>query len=86
MPAEQAIACALSQGDAEPSRETDASLTGRQREIADLVARGHSNVQIARQLGISERTATTHVSNILKRLGFASRTQLAAWVAEGGTR
>jgi predicted ATPase/DNA-binding SARP family transcriptional activator/DNA-binding CsgD family transcriptional regulator len=85
MPVEHAIACALSQRDAEPSREIDAALTGRQREIAALVARGDSNVQIARQLGISERTATTHVSNILNRLGLASRTQLAAWVAEGGT-
>jgi DNA-binding NarL/FixJ family response regulator len=47
-------------------------------------AGGKRAVQIARQLGRCECTATTHVSNILNRLAFASRTQLAAWVAEGG--
>ncbi|MDP8923722.1 MAG: tetratricopeptide repeat protein, partial [Chloroflexota bacterium] len=48
-------------------------LTGRQREVAALIARGLTNRQIADQLAVSERTADAHVANILDRLGFSSR-------------
>ena len=59
-------------------------LTKREREVAALVARGKSNREIADQLVVSERTIETHVANILFKLGFASRAQVAAWVVEVG--
>lgn len=58
-----------------------ATLTPREREVLDGVARGLSNRAIADELGITERTARTHVSNILAKLGLASRTQAALLVA-----
>jgi DNA-binding NarL/FixJ family response regulator len=53
------------------------ALTTREREILRLVAEGRSNKEIAAKLVISERTARTHVSNLLGKLGLASRTQAA---------
>ncbi|HWE89641.1 MAG TPA: LuxR C-terminal-related transcriptional regulator [Pseudonocardiaceae bacterium] len=55
-------------------------LTPREREVAELVARGLTNRRIAEELVISPRTASTHVDNILGKLGFNSRAQIAAWV------
>jgi non-specific serine/threonine protein kinase len=57
-------------------------LTRRELEIADLVADGLSNPDIAARLFISVRTAQGHVENILRKLGFNSRTRIAAWVTE----
>jgi DNA-binding NarL/FixJ family response regulator len=57
-------------------------LTEREREVLALVARGHSNKEIATLLDITERTARTHVSNILGKLDLASRTQAALWAIE----
>jgi DNA-binding CsgD family transcriptional regulator/predicted negative regulator of RcsB-dependent stress response len=54
-------------------------LTPRQREVAALVARGLSNQQIAEALVLSVRTVETHVKAILRQLGLASRTEVAAW-------
>ncbi|HEV2475825.1 MAG TPA: LuxR C-terminal-related transcriptional regulator [Candidatus Dormibacteraeota bacterium] len=56
-------------------------LTRRQLEIAWLVAQGLSNKQIAARLVVSERTADSHILNILNKLGFNSRAQIANWVA-----
>jgi non-specific serine/threonine protein kinase len=55
-------------------------LTRRQREIAELVAEGLTNREIAERLVVAQRTAEGHVASILHRLGFTSREQLAAWV------
>jgi DNA-binding NarL/FixJ family response regulator len=55
------------------------TLTPREREVLALIADGRSNQQIATALVVSERTARTHVSNILAKLGVASRTQAALW-------
>ena len=49
--------------------------------MARLVARGRSNKEIAAQLVVSQRTAEGHMQRILTKLGFTSRTQVAAWVA-----
>ncbi|MGY2114884.1 ATP-binding protein [Nocardia gipuzkoensis] len=57
-------------------------LTRRERQVADLVSRGLTNKQIAAKLVISQRTAQGHVEHILTKLGFTSRTQIAAWVVE----
>ncbi len=59
-------------------------LTEREREVAALVTRGHGNRQIAEELVLSERTVETHVGNILTKLGFTSRAQIAAWGAKRG--
>lgn len=60
-----------------PSPRSVEMLTDREREVLILVAQGLSNRQIADALAISERTARSHVSNILTKLGLASRTQAA---------
>jgi DNA-binding NarL/FixJ family response regulator len=57
-------------------------LTDRELEVLALVGRGRSNKEIATDLGITERTARTHVSNILGKLGLASRTQAALYAVE----
>jgi DNA-binding NarL/FixJ family response regulator len=56
-------------------------LTRREYEVARLVGRGYTNRRIAEDLVITQGTAANHVANILEKLGFANRTQLAAWVA-----
>jgi DNA-binding NarL/FixJ family response regulator len=61
-----------------------ASLTAREREVLAGVARGLSNRAIADELAITERTARTHVSNILAKLGLASRTQAALFAVQHG--
>ena len=54
-------------------------LTARELDVVALIGEGKANKEIALQLGIGERTARTHVSNILRKLGLTSRTQLALW-------
>ncbi|GAB3274271.1 ATP-binding protein [Parasphingorhabdus pacifica] len=57
------------------------TLTRREREIADLVAQGRTNKEIAESLVIAQRTVEGHVQHILTKLDFTSRTQIAGWVA-----
>ena len=63
---------------------TTEPLTDREKEVLRLVAAGLANKAIAAQLGITERTARTHVSNILGKLGLASRTQAALYARDHG--
>jgi len=58
----------------------DIALSPREREVADLVAEGLTNREIAKRLVISERTAEGHVEQIRNKLGFHSRAQIAGWV------
>ena len=59
-------------------------LTSRELDVLRLVAAGQPNKQIAAELGISERTARTHVSRILAKLRLSSRTQAALWAVREG--
>jgi predicted ATPase/DNA-binding CsgD family transcriptional regulator len=59
-----------------------AGLTPRERQIVALIAKGSSNKAIASELFISPATAARHVANILAKLGFSSRAEVAAWARE----
>lgn len=58
------------------------SLTDRERQVLDLVRQGLANKQIARQLGISERTVKAHLTSVFSTLGVSDRTQAAIWANE----
>ncbi|MFI5551063.1 LuxR C-terminal-related transcriptional regulator [Streptomyces sp. NPDC051738] len=64
-----------------PRPTTGVHLTRRETEVAELVAQGLANQQIADRLVIARRTAEGHVERILGKLGFSNRSQIAAWVA-----
>jgi DNA-binding NarL/FixJ family response regulator len=59
-------------------------LTGREREVFALIAKGLSNDEIANDLVISAATAKTHVSHVMTKLGARDRAQLVAWAYEWG--
>ena len=61
-----------------------ARLTRRQQDVAACIAEGLTNDQIAARLVIATGTAANHVEQILRRLGFRSRTQIGIWAAERG--
>jgi len=93
---EQALALALGD-EAEPDtghepasakawRTPPGGLTRREWEIAELLAEGLSNKEIAARLVISQRTVETHVEHVLSKLGFGSRAQVGSWVAEQRAR
>ena len=63
-------------------RRERSQLTRREEQVAELVARGLSNKDIAAQLVISRRTAEAHLEHILKKLGFTSRAQIAGWLMQ----
>jgi DNA-binding NarL/FixJ family response regulator len=67
-----------------PGVDPFSELTSRELEVLRLVATGKPNKQIADELAISERTARTHVSRILRKLRLSSRTQAALWAVREG--
>jgi DNA-binding NarL/FixJ family response regulator len=69
---------------AEPPGGPGGPLTAREVQIAGLLARGLSNREVAAELVISQATVARHVANILTKLGFSSRAQVAAWVVRHG--
>jgi predicted ATPase/DNA-binding CsgD family transcriptional regulator len=77
-----AVRHALGQPDHVPVGNASSGPLGqREADVARLVAQGLTNKEIGTRLFISERTVDSHVRNILNKLGFASRTQIAAWMA-----
>ena len=82
---EQAVRLVLAnEPDDAPLPGSRHTLTRREREVAALAARGLTNRDIADQLFLSVRTVEVHVDHILTKLGFRTRTQLAAWAHEEG--
>jgi predicted ATPase/DNA-binding NarL/FixJ family response regulator len=69
-------------GPGEPAAALPGALTPRERQVVALVARGSTNKAIADELFISPATAARHVANIMAKLGFNSRAQIAAWAAD----
>ena len=57
-------------------------LTARQREIADLIAQGMTNGQIATRIVVSKGTVGNHIGHMLRRLGVKNRAQIAAWAIQ----
>ncbi len=94
MSTEQAIEYALSTQEPAPPATSDPRrprpdkpaniLTRREQQVAVLIGRGFTNLRIAGDLEITQRTVETHVSKILRKLSFHSRTQIATWVIEQG--
>jgi DNA-binding NarL/FixJ family response regulator len=74
----------LPAGPADAQRPGVLSLTARETEVLRLVAAGRSNRDIAAELFISGKTASVHVSNIMAKLGAASRTEAAAIAHQAG--
>ena len=70
--------------DANESMQSYMQLTNREQEVLELIAKGLSNALIAEQLFISEKTVKSHVSNILSKLHFADRTQVAVFAWKEG--
>ena len=68
----------------EPDADLVEELSSRELEVLRLIARGMENAEIARELGISPRTAKNHVSNILAKLGLPSRIQAAIYAVRRG--
>jgi DNA-binding CsgD family transcriptional regulator len=66
------------------AKAASGGLTRRERDVVELVAQGKANKVIANALGIGERTVEGYVASALAKLGFTSRTQLAAWAVEKG--
>ncbi|MFI6953998.1 protein kinase [Nocardia sp. NPDC050408] len=77
-----AVAYALGEPLTTTPPDSGLTLTKREREVANLVAQGLTNKQIAAKLVLSQRTAQHHVEHILSKLGFTSRAQIVAWVID----
>lgn len=66
------------------ARPASVELTARERDVLSLVVQGLANKQIARRLGISEKTVKGHLTNLFQRIGVADRTQAALWAERTG--
>jgi DNA-binding NarL/FixJ family response regulator len=85
LPLDPAIVRGLTSSLRAESRDgPDAELTTRELEVLRLLGAGKTNKEIGAELQISERTARTHVSNILGKLDLTSRTQAALWAVRQG--
>jgi DNA-binding NarL/FixJ family response regulator len=85
LPLDPAIARGLTSSFRAESRDgPDAELTTRELDVLRLLGAGKTNKEIGAELQISERTARTHVSNILGKLDLTSRTQAALWAVRQG--
>jgi NarL family two-component system response regulator LiaR len=78
------VAARLMQEVAGEGGRPGSDLTERELEVLRLIARGQANKVIARELGVSEKTVKTHVSNILAKLHLADRTQAALYAVREG--
>jgi DNA-binding NarL/FixJ family response regulator len=70
--------------DREPGRASETDLNAREQDVLRLVIDGHANKQIARRLGISEKTVKGHLTNLFQRIGVSDRTQAALWAERNG--
>ena len=80
---------AVAHGSIEPTSPRDglgswSELTRREREILQLVARGHSNRRVARRLWVTEQTVKFHLSNVYRKLGVSNRTEAGRWAQLNG--
>ena len=66
------------------SASSEVALSAREREVLKLVVQGLANKQIARRLGITERTVKGHLTSAYQRIGVADRTQAALWAHQHG--
>ena len=78
-PIDPKVARRLLSARSETSTSGDVQLTKREAEVLGLVRDGLANKQIARRLGISERTVKAHLTSVFQRIGVADRTQAALW-------
>jgi DNA-binding NarL/FixJ family response regulator len=82
----EAMALPIKPAAAPEAKRAAGPVTRREGEVAALIARGYSNRQIAAALFITEHTVESHVENILNKLGFGARTQIAAWASASANR
>jgi pimeloyl-ACP methyl ester carboxylesterase/DNA-binding CsgD family transcriptional regulator len=68
-----------------PGEATDSPLTAREAQVADLIAEGLTNAEIARKLTVSVRTVDSHVEHVRAKLGVRARAQIAVWARLGSS-